>query len=96
MRLEWSVDSRADRSRILDYIAEESLTSALEVDERIGSIDPQLRQFPLSGRRGKVAGTRELVIPRTPYIAIYELRGELVFILRVVHGAQQWPPRKPA
>lgn len=92
MRLEWSIGSRADRARILEHIAQDSLISALEVDERIGSIDAQLRQFPSSGRSGKVARTRELVIQRTPYIAIYELRGEMVFILRIIHGAQKWPP----
>jgi plasmid stabilization system protein ParE len=49
--------------------------------------------FLQSGRRGKVSGTRELLVPRTPYVAIYEVRGDLVFVLRVIHGAQQWPPR---
>jgi len=48
----------------------------------------------MSGRRGRVPRTRELVIQRTPYIAIYALRSDLVFILRIVHGAQQWPPRR--
>lgn len=92
MRLEWSIAARGDRARILEYISHESLLSALQVDERIDAIDAQLRQFPSSGRQGQVPGTRELVVQRTPYIAIYELRGDLVFILRVIHGAQKWPP----
>jgi plasmid stabilization system protein ParE len=33
-----------------------------------------------------------LVIVRTPYLVIYEHAGEAVHILRVLHGAQQWPP----
>lgn len=93
MRLQWSISARADRASILDYIAQESLSSALEVDERIGAVDPQLRQFSESGRRGKVRGTRELLVGRTPYVVIYEVRGDLIFVLRVIHGAQQWPPR---
>jgi toxin ParE1/3/4 len=46
------------------------------------------------GRVGRVAGTRELVLSRTPYIVIYELRGpdEEIYILRLLHGAQRWPP----
>jgi len=38
-----------------------------------------------------VKGTRELVISRTPYIAAYRIDGDLVTIVRVLHGAQQWP-----
>jgi len=46
------------------------------------------------GRLGRVAGTRELVLSRTPYIVIYEFRGpdEEIYILRLLHGAQRWPP----
>jgi plasmid stabilization system protein ParE len=50
------------------------------------------------GRPGRIEGTRELVISRTPYIAAYRIGGDTVRILRVLHGAQQWPgemPEKP-
>jgi len=50
-----------------------------------------LARYPESGRPGCVAGTRELVIRRTPYIAAYRIAGDTVRILRVLHGAQQWP-----
>lgn len=43
------------------------------------------------GREGRVEGTRELVIDRSPYIAVYSILGETVRILRVLHGAQKWP-----
>jgi plasmid stabilization system protein ParE len=39
------------------------------VGDRIRIQAEGLVQFPESGRRGCVEGTRELVIPRTPYIA---------------------------
>jgi toxin ParE1/3/4 len=48
-------------------------------------------EFPESGRIGRIAGTRELVIPRTPYIAAYVVLDDKVRILRVLHGAQIWP-----
>jgi plasmid stabilization system protein ParE len=32
-----------------------------------------------------------LVIHRTSYIAAYRIAGDTVRILRVLHGAQQWP-----
>ncbi|MEO8727435.1 MAG: type II toxin-antitoxin system mRNA interferase toxin, RelE/StbE family [Acidobacteriaceae bacterium] len=43
------------------------------------------------GRPGRIDGTRELIIQRTPYIAVYHVDSEVVRILRVLHGAQQWP-----
>jgi hypothetical protein len=40
---------------------------------------------------GRVRGTRELVLTR-PFLAVYEVREEEVQILRILHGARQWPP----
>ena len=51
----------------------------------------QLRLFPNSGRQGRIEGTRELVIQHTPYIVAYRILDGTVRILRVLHGAQQWP-----
>lgn len=50
-----------------------------------------LLQFLNSGRPGRRAGTRELVVDRTPYIVPYRVRGELVEVVRVLHGRQRWP-----
>jgi toxin ParE1/3/4 len=63
----------------------------VHVDEQIVAAVRRLIEFPESGRPGRVAGTRELVIPRTPYIAAYLVIPEMVRILRVLHGAQIWP-----
>jgi toxin ParE1/3/4 len=46
---------------------------------------------PGIGRPGRIEGTRELVIHRTPYIAAYRISGNTVRVLRLLHGAQQWP-----
>ena len=40
-----------------------------------------------------MAGTRELVIPGTSYIAAYVVAGDEVQIAAVLHGKQQWPER---
>jgi toxin ParE1/3/4 len=47
------------------------------------------------GRPGRVEGTRELAFPPLPYIAVYEIAGDRdeVRLLRILHGAQQWPQR---
>ena len=50
-----------------------------------------LEKFPHRGRIGRKAETRELVIPNLPYVAIYRVRGSIVEVIRVLHGAQDWP-----
>jgi plasmid stabilization system protein ParE len=54
-----------------------------------------LLDFPASGRVGRIAGTRELVINGTPYVAAYAVTDTTVRILRVLHGAQEWPESVP-
>jgi toxin ParE1/3/4 len=46
--------------------------------------------FPNRGRPGRVQGTRELVLAR-PFLAVYEVAEEEVQILRILHGAREWP-----
>jgi toxin ParE1/3/4 len=91
VRLEWSPFAIEDRDGIFDYIEEDSPRAAVVVDDRIRAQVTQLLEFPETGRPGRIEGTRELVIGRTPYIAAYRITGDTVRILRVLHGAQLWP-----
>jgi len=66
------------------------------VDERMVVAVRRLIDFPASGRVGRIAGTREVVINGTPYVAAYAITETTVRILRVLHGAQEWPDAFPA
>ena len=37
------------------------------------------------------SNTRELVIPRLPYLVVYQTFEECLIVLNVLHGAQRWP-----
>jgi toxin ParE1/3/4 len=50
-----------------------------------------LERYPLAGRTGRVRGTRELVVPRTPFIVAYMVQQEEVVVLAVLHGSRRWP-----
>ena len=95
MQLEWSIFAQADREAIFDYIEVDSPQAAITVDDRIREQVEGLMKFPEMGRPGRVDGTRELIIQRTPYIAAYRIAGKTVRILRVLHGAQMWPEELP-
>lgn len=91
MKIRWL--KTADRNRLeqLAYIAQDNPTAAIRVDEEIERQTDLLSQFPLMGREGRVEGTRELVIGRTPFIAVYRIRRKRIEILRLLHGSQKWP-----
>jgi toxin ParE1/3/4 len=91
MHLEWSLFAQTDRDAIFDYIEADSPRAAVAVDARIREQVETLARFPHSGRPGRIEGTRELVISRTPYIVAYRITGNTVRILRVLHGARRWP-----
>ena len=91
MKLEWTPRARAERSNAIDHIAQNSLTAALSQLDRIEQQTDMLIQHPEIGRAGRKQGTRELVISRTPFIIIYRIKNERIEIMRLLHGAQQWP-----
>jgi addiction module RelE/StbE family toxin len=95
MHLEWPVFSLADRTAIFETIEADNPRAAVDMDDRIQTRVEGLARFPEMGRPGRIEGTRELVIARTPYIAAYRIVGDTVRILRVLHGAQMWPDEMP-
>ena len=73
MKLVWSPYALADRREIFSYIETDDPRAAITVDERIQKAVRRLVDFPESGRIGRVHGTRELVVPRTGYVAPIKL-----------------------
>lgn len=91
MKIRWSPTAISDVESIRDYIAQDSPPAARRVAQTIKESVGRLRSFPLSGRIGRVPGTRELVIPGTSYIAAYKINSDEVMIAAVLHGRQKWP-----
>lgn len=80
-----------DLDRIAEHIAKDKPRAALAMWDEIESQVERLRKFPNSGRPGRLSGTRELLVPRTPFIVVYRVAETHVELVRVLHGAQQWP-----
>jgi toxin ParE1/3/4 len=81
---------------LITYIAQDSLQNAESVNARILKAVELLDGMPLCGREGRVQGTRELVVGRTPYIVVYQVNSEQPRILRVYRGARKWPNSFPS
>ena len=74
-----------------DHIAEHSPKSAQRIAGQILDSVDLLASHPHMGRPGRVIGTRELVVPDTPYIIPYRVKGERLDLVAVFHGRQKWP-----
>jgi toxin ParE1/3/4 len=80
---------------IRERIAAGNPTAANRMVERIRAAVARLAASPGLGRPGRVAGTRELVITRTPYIVPYRVKEDAVQIITILHSAQRWPDSFP-
>ena len=94
MIIVWSQRAADDLASLRTYIAEDDPAAAQRVVLHIlHSVEDLLAGQPQMGRPGRVPGTRELVVPRTPYIVPYYIRDNRIQVLRVYHGARRWPER---
>ena len=91
MKILFAPEAKQDLDDIFDYILQENPDMASDVLGRISERMLSLTPMPHQGRPGRVSGTRELVVPRTPFIVPYQITGNTVEILRVYHGARRWP-----
>jgi toxin ParE1/3/4 len=90
--IEWTESAVRQLNQSYDYIAlANSETVAARIVEHILNSVHRLAIFPLSGRGGRVLGTRELVVTDTPFIVAYAIEEDRIVVLAVYHSAQQWP-----
>lgn len=89
--VEWRQAARADLLAIVDYISDDNPEAAQRLKDDLEAKVARLPQHPELYRAGRVPGTREMVV-RSSYVVVYAADARAVTILRVLHGAQQWPP----
>ena len=91
MKVIWSAASVRHLQEIVEYLQGESAVRTISNRRRILAAVKRLAQAPNIGREGRIEGTREVVVPRSPYIVVYRLSAQQVEILGIWHGARQWP-----
>jgi toxin ParE1/3/4 len=88
----WSPQAIDDLASLRAFIAEDDPAAAKRIALLIlRNVGQLVSVHPEIGRAGRVPGTRELVIPRTPYIVPYRIRDRRVQVLRVYHSSRRWP-----
>ena len=91
MKIAWTRLAIEDLNHAYDYIAVERPSAARHTAQQIEKAIQSLSRHPEIGRAGRVEGTRELIVPGTPFIVPYRIKGNRIEILAVIHGARRWP-----
>lgn len=85
-RVVWSVRSRRDLEGIRTYIGQVRPIAAQKLALRLVAAVEALAEHP---HRGRPAGeARELVVI-APYVVRYRVKGAIVQIIRIKHGAER-------
>lgn len=92
MNLNFTPQARDDLKGIRDWIAEDDLRAADNVIARIVQTAMMFGQFPLLGREGQVAETREFSVVGLPYVIVYSLASATeIDVLTVLHTRRKYP-----
>jgi toxin ParE1/3/4 len=93
MTLQWSPESIHDLIALRTHLSEDSAAAKRVALHILYCVEHLLMENPQLGHPGRVPGTRELVIPKTPFVVPYRVRDNVLEILRVYHLARRWPDR---
>lgn len=91
MPLRWTEEAANDLERIANYLLTHAPDRASDLVRAVYDAPYALLTFPNRGRPGKKEGTRELVLSPLPYLVVYTVQGEVIYVVRILHGAQKWP-----
>jgi toxin ParE1/3/4 len=90
--IKWTQQATQQLDQAHDYLTlSNNEDVAARITMQIVSGVQQLAAFPMSGRAGRVPGTRELVISNTPFVAAYAIDRADIVVLAICHGAQHGP-----
>jgi plasmid stabilization system protein ParE len=90
MEVLWLEGAITDLDEIVGYIAQRNQAAASKTAAALYDAASLLSDHPRMGRKGRVPGTRELVVSRLPFVVAYRIRLGRVEVLRVIHGRRHW------
>lgn len=88
--IRFTISAKNDLNSIKKYICNDNYNIAKQVIKDIIESIENLKSNPAMGRAGRVLRTRELIIPRYPYIVPYQVKDNNIYVLRVLHTSRIW------
>lgn len=94
MKLIFDDQAAADLEGIFNWISQDSPAAAKKVTDRLLESIGRLTSFPYMGHVGNDPETFEWVVPRLPYVVVYEVdvSNKRIVVTAVFHGAQARNP----
>ena len=89
MRIRWTPAAATDLQNLSDYLKDHHPHYRQPTMRKVYAAVQSLKEWPHRGRAGREEGTRELLFPPLPYIAVYRVKGQSIEVLRIYHGAQE-------
>ena len=90
----WSRQAIWHLVHLREHIEKNSEQNAALAASRILNAVELLQTHPELGRPGRAPGTRELVVPQTPYIVSYRVQRDYLELIAVFHGRRAWPDKR--
>jgi len=91
VKLRWTRLATKDLDSAHAYVVEDNPSAVNHLIDRIEKAVQVLRQHPTAGRKGRLTGTRVLVVTGTRFVIPSRVRSNKIEILAVIHGARKWP-----
>ena len=91
MRIRWTSAAAADLQHISDYLKDHHPNYRQPTMRKLYETKRTPKDTPYRGRPGREEGTREILFPPPPYIAVYRVREQSIEVLRIYHAAQKRP-----
>ena len=88
MRIRWTPAASADLQNIGDYLKEHHPHYRLPTMRKLYETIRSLKRWPGRGRPGREGGTREILFPPLPYVAVYRVKEQTIEVMRIYHSAQ--------
>ncbi|MEO7029912.1 MAG: type II toxin-antitoxin system RelE/ParE family toxin [Acidobacteriaceae bacterium] len=90
MKVIWTEGAADDLEGIVDRISRDSPDAASRIAKTIFDQAMGLAVMPFRGRKRSTDKSRELVFAPWPYLAVYEVIGESLFIKAIRHTSRNW------
>lgn len=90
MKIQITKPAATDLLEVNHYISQDNPIAAERTVLRVLEAIEYLTTYPTMGRVGRVTKTRELIASGTPFVVVYQMRQQTIFVLRVLHAARKW------
>lgn len=88
----WTKKSQIALRSIYEYISKNNEDLAKEIIACIiNVVKNTIPDYKHIGRAGKIFGTREFVLSKYPYIIVYKVKDNCLYIVRVLHASMKYP-----